>query len=145
MTTPADPRPLPQRDLDNADFWQGLAQRELRLQRCARCERHRYPPLPSCPYCGEAGGQVGVSPGRGSLYTFIVVHHAFSPAFANDVPYTLGTVELDEGCRMLARLELAGRPAEIGMRLEIAFRRHETGSPESDWSEAFFVAGAEGG
>ena len=132
MTPPGSPRPIPERNLDNEAYWEGLAQGELRLQRCIDCDRPRFPPMTSCPYCGQIGSAMDVSPGHGSLYSFVVVHHAFSSAFTDDVPYTVGTVELDEGCRMLGRLELGRRSAAIGMRLEIAFRRHADPSSGSE-------------
>ena len=34
----------------------------------------------------------------------MVVHRAFDPAFASEVPYTILTVDLDEGARVVGRL-----------------------------------------
>jgi hypothetical protein len=31
------------------------------------------------------------------VYSWVVVHKAFDPVFANDVPYVILTVDLDEG------------------------------------------------
>ncbi len=132
-------RPAPQSDRDSAFFWDGLRSQQLRLQHCTPCGRHRFPPLPSCPHCGGVDTEVVVSPGRGALYSWIVVNRAFSQAFTDDVPYTIGVVELDEGCRMLARLELEQQPAQIDMRLVVAFRAHAT------WTEALFIPEAEEG
>jgi uncharacterized OB-fold protein len=75
--------------------------------------------------------------GLGVLYSWIVVHRAFSEAFRDDVPYTVGVVELDEGCRMLARLELDGAP-RMGMRLAVDFRPRGEGAEA--WTEACFRA-----
>ena len=133
QTRVAAERPAPQADRDSAFFWDGLRSEELRLQHCTACGRHRFPPLPACPHCGGADSAVVVSPGRGVLYSWIVVHRAFSDAFADEVPYAIGVIELDEGCRMLARPELGEQPARIGMRLAVAFRAHAT------WSEARFM------
>lgn len=129
-------RPAPQRDRDSAFFWAGLRAEQLLLQRCSSCEHHRFPPLPACPRCGETQSRIDSSPGAGHLYSWIVVHRGFSDAFADDVPYTIGVVELDEGCRMLARLELDSLAPCIGMRLGIAYRVHCSG--ETPWTEAFF-------
>jgi uncharacterized OB-fold protein len=79
-----------------------------------------------------------VSPGNGELYSWIVVHRAFSDAFSSDVPYAVGVIELDEGCRMLGRLELAGQPARIGMRLSVVFHPHDA------WSEPRFAPAVAG-
>jgi len=124
--------PSPTVDLDSAFFWEGLREQELRLQRCQGCREHRFPPLPSCPDCGHTSSEVVRSPGRGTLYSWIVVHRAFSDAFSDDVPYTVGVVELEEGCRMLARIE--AEPAHIGMALQPRFVLHD------DWCELRFIA-----
>ena len=126
-------RPAPSVDADSAFYWEGLGAGELRLQCCRDCGRHRFPPLPTCSHCGHPEWETVVSPGRGRLYSWIVVHRAFSPAFADDVPYAIGTVELDEGCRMLARLELGDAKPQIDMALEPVFVTHD------EWSEARFA------
>ena len=46
-------RPAPVPDPDSAFFWEGLRARKLLLQACGACARHRFPPMPSCPYCGS--------------------------------------------------------------------------------------------
>jgi uncharacterized OB-fold protein len=38
--------------------------------------------------------------GTGTIYSYIVVHHASVPAFAHLVPYVIALVELDEGPRL---------------------------------------------
>lgn len=69
--------------------------------------------------------------GTGRLYSWVRVHQAFSPEWADEVPYVIATVELDEGCRMLARLEGVDEP-RIGGRLVVRFVRHQ------DWCEPRF-------
>ena len=137
---PASSRPAPVIDDDNAFFWQGLREHRLLIQRCLGCRRSRFPPLPACPECGDPRSAVEACAGRGSLYSWIVVHHAFSDAFNEDVPYTVGVVELEEGCRILARLELDGEIAAAGMPLEVHFREHARDASQGDrpWSEAYF-------
>lgn len=130
--------PAPALDADNAFFWEGLRESELRLQRCVGCSRHRFPPLPACPYCGDARSAVDTSPGRGTLYSWVVVHRAFSDAFSADVPYTVGVVELDEGCRVLARLELSGQPPAAGLPLAAGYREHPADGKA--WTELYFHA-----
>ena len=55
--------------------------------------------------------------GRGSLYSYVVVHHPQVPAF--DYPLVIGLVELEEGTRLVADLiEVAPEVVHIGMALE---------------------------
>ncbi len=94
----------PQIDPDSAEWWQGVAEHRLLLPTCGSCGRAWFPPAPTCPYCGSADQSLRESAGLGRIYSWIVVHRALSPAFAEDVPYTIVIVDLDEGARMPGRL-----------------------------------------
>jgi len=105
---------------DSAHYREGLAVGELRLQRCTACGRHRFPPMPSCPWCGATATEVVTAVGTGRVYSWITVHRAFDERWAGDVPYTLAAVELDEGCRVFARVDAA--PGEVGAGLVVTAR-----------------------
>lgn len=123
--------PAPRRDLESAFYWDGLAQRQLLLQRCTHCERVRFPPMPGCCYCGRDGHAVVTAQGAATLYSWVVVHHAFDAALADEVPYAVGVVELAEGCRLAARLA-DHRALRPGLPLEVYYVEH------ADWVEARF-------
>ena len=145
MTSAA--RPTPHVDRDSAAYWDALARRELVLQRCRACERHRFPSLPACPYSRDERADAVRARGTGALYSWIVVHRAFSPAFEADVPYAVGTVELDEGARMLGRVEAPGGGVPslaAGLRVHVAFRDHAARGDAPAWTEAYFVAEGDG-
>src|SRR6267143_1957319 len=60
--------------------------------------------------------------GRGRISTWTVVHKAWFPAFAADIPYNVVQVELDEGPRLTANV--VGLPNErlaIGLPVTIDF------------------------
>jgi uncharacterized OB-fold protein len=122
--------PAPVTDIDSRFYWDGLRSRRLLLQLCSDCEHHRFPPIPSCPYCGSPRVAVREASGEGTVYSFIVVVQSFTPELASDVPYPIATVSLDEGPRMLARVE-GGRPA-IGDRVHAVYLDH------GDWTEIRF-------
>jgi uncharacterized OB-fold protein len=64
--------------------------------------------------------------GLGVIHSWTVSHHAFHPSFVAELPYTLVTVDLDEGVRALGRWV---GPAElcIGMPVFGAFEAREGG------------------
>jgi uncharacterized OB-fold protein len=89
--------PLPDRtcELTNT-FWERAAQRQLAIPRCDGCGAYVWYPEPECPACnGETLTWVPMS-GRGTLYSWVVVHHAFLPAFAGKVPFVPALVALEE-------------------------------------------------
>jgi uncharacterized OB-fold protein len=128
MAAPAGP----ELDEESRPYWEGLDAERLCIQRCLQCERHRFPAMPGCPSCGGAASEWVDAAGTGRLYSWVTVQQAFSPDFTDEVPYTIATVELDEGCRLLARLESVAEP-RIDARLAVCFVHHE------GWSEARFT------
>jgi uncharacterized OB-fold protein len=45
-----------------------------------------------------------VANGRGKIFSFAVCHHAYHPAFKNDLPYVVAIVELEEGPHLLTNI-----------------------------------------
>ena len=113
-------RPFPVPDRDTAPFWEGARAGELRIQRCADCGRHVFYPRALCPHCLSERLEWVRASGRGTVYSFTVVHRT-SEEFSAEVPFPVGLVVLDEGVRMMARLDI-GEPA-IGMAVQVVFER----------------------
>jgi len=128
----------PQPDLDSAPFWDGLRRHAVIVQECDDCGRRRFGRLGSCPYCGVPGGTDVEVAGTGTVYSFVRIHRALTPEMAGEVPYTVGTIELDgpaagvAGPRLLGRVEPAGDVA-IGSRVRPTFVDHPS------WTELRFV------
>jgi uncharacterized OB-fold protein len=115
-------RPLPRITPDNRPFWEAARRHQLVLQRCQECRRFRYPPAAVCPDCLSGQSEWTPVSGRGRITTFVVFHKAWFPSFADDLPYNVIQVELDEGPRLTANL--VGAPnAEIrvGMEVDVFF------------------------
>jgi uncharacterized OB-fold protein len=123
----------PEPDQESAPFWDGLARGVVLVQSCPHCARHRFPRMPSCPFCGTGGGTDVAVPGTGTVYSWVRVHRAMTPNVApGDLPYVVATVDLDGGGRMFGRM-LAG-DVSVGQRVEPVFTRHGA------WTELRFSA-----
>lgn len=94
----------PELDPDGAPWWAAVAEGRFVLPRCRACGAASFPPAPTCPHCGAGGLELHPASGRGTVYSWVVVHRALDPAFAADVPYTVLAVDLDEGPRMFGRV-----------------------------------------
>lgn len=96
MAITRDDFPLP--DVDDAltaPFFAGAAQHELRVTRCRHCDKYVWYPQPTCPACDGPLEWVTVS-GRGTLFSWAVVHRPFLPAFEAMVPFVTALVAIDE-------------------------------------------------
>lgn len=105
-------------------FWDAAQQHRFVLQRCEACGCYVHWPQLRCPGCGSGRLAEAELSGRGTVYSFTIVHHVFNPAFADDVPYNLAIVELDEqpGLRVLTNIVGCENDAlRIGMRVEVTF------------------------
>ncbi|MCI2418831.1 Zn-ribbon domain-containing OB-fold protein [Saccharopolyspora sp. K220] len=115
-------------DAETRPFWDGIAAGELRLQRCADCGSAIFYPRSVCPNCfGDRIDWVTAS-GRGTVYSCTVAHRAFGE-FAEQAPFTVALVDLDEGPRMMTRI-VASEQVGIGDRVELVITRLAADSPE---------------
>jgi uncharacterized OB-fold protein len=113
-------RPRPALTQDNSFFFDGARQSRLLIQRCAACGVLRHPPRPACAACRSFDWDTVESTGRGTVYSYVVVHHPQVPAF--DYPLPIAVVELEEGTRLVA--DLIGVEADavsIGMPVAVEF------------------------
>ena len=62
------------------------------------------------------------SKGLGQISTFTVVHKAWFPSFAGEIPYNVVQVELDEGPRLSSALvNMSAGDLSIGDRVSVVF------------------------
>ena len=80
----------------SAPFWAGTAVGELRYQTCAACGRFRHPPRPMCPSCRSLEDRWAVASGRGTIWSFVIAHPPLLAAYAEQAPYNVAVVTLDE-------------------------------------------------
>ena len=120
MTTSQWKKPLPVPSELSRPFWEATRQGILKLQRCDDCGAFVWTPQPACRRClGERLRWTPVS-GRGTVYSFSVLHRPPTPAF--QVPHVVAIVELTEGPRLMADLiEVRPEAVRIGMPVEVAF------------------------
>lgn len=97
----------------SAPYWEGLKAGRLLLQACAACGALRHYPRLLCTECFSDAVHWQPASGRGRIHSWTVAHHAFHAGFADELPYTLVTVDLVEGPRALGRW-LGGAP-RIGL------------------------------
>lgn len=115
-------KPLPRVTPDNRSFWEAARRHELRLQRCGECGQLWYPPGPVCPECLSERFEWARVSGRGTISSFAVFHKAYFPAFAEEIPYAVVQVELEEGPRLLSNLvDVPPGEIRVGMPVEVVF------------------------
>lgn len=85
-------------------YWEATRRRELVLQQCHRCGRLVHHPREACPHClGRELGWVS-SGGTGLVHARSIHYRPFPPMEAEDCPYVVAFVDLDDGVRLLTNL-----------------------------------------
>ena len=93
---------------------------ELGYQRCADCSAAVFYPRLLCPVCGSGALEWHVSAGRGAVYATTAVHSR------DRDPRNVVLVDLDEGFRMMSRVEdVPAEEVEIGARVRFEVREGE--------------------
>lgn len=115
-------RPFPAATPLSRPFWNAAESGTLAIQRCRNCDRYEWTPLEACSTCYSETLEWTPVTGRGSVYSFSVVHRPAHPGFT--APYVVAIVELDEGVRMLTDLVNIEHDAiKIGMNVRVAFEK----------------------
>ena len=97
---------------------------KLGYQRCADCSAAVFYPRVLCPVCGSGALEWCESEGRGTVYAITAVHSR------NRDPRNVVLVDLDEGFRMMSRVEgVAAEEVEIGTRVRFEVRQGEGDEP----------------
>lgn len=81
------------------------------IQRCTACRRHIFVPRVICPHCSSDAWTWVEPRGTGVVYSTTTVRRKGGD-------YDVSVIELDEGVRMMSRVEgLPPAQVEIGMRV----------------------------
>lgn len=115
-------KPVPTLRGEEKTYFSEAKAGRLVYQRCNGCSEVIFYPRVVCPSCMSEDLEVVPSTGRGTVYSHTTLYRAGHPAFAEDVPYTIVLVDIEEGFRVLADLvESSPEAVEVGMPVEVLF------------------------
>jgi uncharacterized protein len=108
-------------------FWEACRDGRFLLHRCDICKRHYWPASRCIDHGGKAMQWVTAS-GRGTLYTYTIMHHAYTSSMKGKIPYVVAVVKLEEGPFFHSNLvDCSPDEVAIGLSLKAVMREHETG------------------
>lgn len=114
-----DPADLP--------FWEGCEEGQFLLHRCNQCGQH-YWPASRCVEHGDADMQWVEASGRGRLYTYTVMHRAYTPDTRDKVPFVIAVVQLEEGPFYHSNIvDCPHEAVTVDMPLEATMEQHPSG------------------
>lgn len=127
MKPSADPTPDTQAWFDRID------QSTLTVPHCVDCDHLFLYPRMCCPACGSRAVELVPATGKGIVDSY-VVNHRGPPGFADETPYVLAVIRLEEGPRMMAHV-VVDDPAAVRVDLPVTV----TFEPRGDRQVVQFV------
>jgi uncharacterized OB-fold protein len=108
-------------------FWEGCRDGVFLLHTCGICHRS-YWPASRCVQHGDQSMAWTRAEGKGTLYTYTVLHKAYTPAMQGKVPYVVGVIQLAEGPFFHSNVAgCAPDAVRVGMPLVARMERHDSG------------------
>ena len=91
---------LPAKDAVSTQWFEGIAQGKLLLQRDPKTGKAQFYPRAHIAGAPDREPEWFEASGKATLYTYTVVKRSVHPQFASCTPFTLAVVDLAEGARM---------------------------------------------
>ena len=89
-----------------AAHFEHLAAARLCFPCCADCQRFHWYPMPLCPHCQSSRLSWQQVSGRGTLYSWTEIHHAFDVRYHGPLPYIVALIDVNDapGVRLVCNL-----------------------------------------
>ncbi|GAA2848656.1 hypothetical protein GCM10010472_01970 [Pseudonocardia halophobica] len=112
-------------DRDNVEFYRGLLQRRLLINRCADCGRWQQPPFPICPSCWSDDVRPTEVSGEGTIHSFTILR-AGPPLpgvdYASGHPVVVVELAEQQGVRVTATTaDVAHEELRVGMPVTLTW------------------------
>ncbi|WP_416877527.1 Zn-ribbon domain-containing OB-fold protein [Litorimonas sp.] len=117
---------LPEITPENAPFWQGGKDGNLRIAKCNDCSVYIHPPKNFCPKCHSRSVSSHAVSGQGRIASYTVNYQKWLPDL--ETPYVVAIVELieQEGLRFVTRIvDCDPMEIRIGLPVMVTFENHE--------------------
>ncbi|MGQ0501246.1 MAG: Zn-ribbon domain-containing OB-fold protein [Panacagrimonas sp.] len=121
-------KPVPEVSEAARPYWEAAQRGELVFQRCRGTGKPFLYPRHWSPFDFSADPTWEKASGRGTVYSYTIVHQPPYAAFKADCPYVMAIVQLEEGPRLMTNI-LNCDPAtvKIGMAVKLCFETRAGG------------------
>ncbi len=122
---------FPQPSPETAVYWEACRSHQLMIQQCKDCNHYQFYPRILCTECMGQNVEWIKASGRAEVISFTVVRRPVSKAYADETPYLVALIKLEEGPNLMSNIvECEVDSANIGMPVEVVFE---------DWSEEISI------
>ncbi|MGD9395914.1 MAG: Zn-ribbon domain-containing OB-fold protein [Candidatus Thorarchaeota archaeon] len=112
------------------EYLKNIEEGMFKAYKCVDCGMVIAPPSGTCYECGSSNMKWAEVSGKGILVSFTVIHIA-PDEFAEEAPYYVAIVELEEGTRVSARLlgfdPLKPEDVSLGIPVRLDYEKGKSG------------------
>lgn len=114
---------LPVVDSESEPFWKAAREGRFLIMHCRACDRPYFYPRRYCPRCWSDDTEWRESSGRGTVYSYSVIHQNPAPPFRDWAPYAVVLVDLEEGVRVMGNWDRAldFDALAVGLPVQVTF------------------------
>jgi hypothetical protein len=121
-------KPVPVPRGEEQRWFDAAREGRLTYQQCSDCGGVPSYPRALCPFCWSGALVEKASAGHGVVHSHTTQYRPGAPGFADDVPYTLVLVDLEEGFRVLADLrDCPAGSLGVGLPVDVLFDEADSG------------------
>jgi uncharacterized OB-fold protein len=115
-------KPRPDVSGPEAPYWEAAKEHRLVCQKCSDCGTLRFPPAQICEHCLSNSFEWTPLSGKGTVWSFILMHQKYYNSFADEIPYNIAVVRSAEGPKFLTNLvDIANDDIKVEMPVEVYF------------------------
>jgi uncharacterized OB-fold protein len=111
-------------DRDTVDLFRGFLEHKLLINKCDDCSKWYQPPWPICPHCGSHSVTATEVSGKGTVFTYTILHTGGSRGVDYVAGHPVAVIELAEqpGLRITATIvDCAKEDIRIEMPVELTW------------------------
>lgn len=107
-----------------ARYWREIPQRyRFEASKCTKCGYIAFPPRLICPECSSRTFEKYILKDSGKILTYTIIEVG-PTEFAEEVPYCVGIIELDDGARITAQIVDSNfEKIKVGEKVRLEFRK----------------------
>jgi hypothetical protein len=84
---------------------------------------HQFYPRSICTGCSSSSLDWVKASGRGTVLSWTIVRHPVSEAYADDIPYVIALIKLQEGPTMMSQIiDCDPESVHSGMQVQVSFQ-----------------------
>ncbi len=121
-------KPIPVPSSESKPYWDGLRDQQVDDAALRRLPGLLVSALAALPALQLRQVDLDAASGRGRIFSYVVYHRVYHPGFADEVPYAVAVIELDEGPRMISNvIGIAPDKLVCDMQVEVVYQSHHRG------------------